>query len=239
MTTLRWRKMDPPPGGTRTAYTTGDAGPLGPLVRIVYWGPSRDATPSWYCQIRQEPDRNYDQWDGWRWSTPLIRDEQAPGGYREVAAFNERDIRALVAEHWETIEAEARQTIADGERALAEREAQALTPPPAEPDAVQQLVDAADTDAADVRPASDVADALHERYRHTLATVVHRLRDTADRVERRGQPGLNLRDLRTDHTWAAGEVVDTVNAMLGNLQLGGLVTAARDADVALRTGGEE
>jgi hypothetical protein len=73
-------------------------------------------------------------------------------------------------------------------------------------------------------------DSLSFSYSYSLERAVARIRDTADRIERIGQPTATRGETRPNHLRAYGEVVSEIQGLLGNLNLSSLLDAAKNAD---------
>lgn len=238
---LRWRPVEPPPRFAYKVYETGDAGEWGGLVQIVYRG--RAENQGWTAECRME--RNSGMVDGWLWGTIVIAAIDGPRG-PEVCTRSEREIRALVADHWDAIEDFARdylhrattpaagQDAADGERERQTAEGLITT-------ADSPLATVAGSLAA-VEPPVEADDgqitakllmALHDHYMSEVDAVAARLREAADKIQRR-PVAQSIRDMRLDYASHAGEVLDTLRTMTGNIAYGSLVRAARDVDLAVR-----
>lgn len=247
---LRWRLVEPPPRNAHKVLTTGDTGieGLDGLVQLVYRGRLADGIGGWSVVAREERNATYDEWDGWYWTVLALTPE--PSDYIELNGIpSEREARQIVADNWEVLERYARERlmaaatpeppVAAQDAAEVERDRQAeealgmVAPSMLSTVATVGAAAPPVTEARDARVSQDVCDALHERYFTEVSQVVGRLREIADRIERR-TVGQSLRDLRLDYSAHAGEVMDDLRWGFGNTRLGPLARAARDADLAVR-----
>jgi hypothetical protein len=80
---------------------------------------------------------------------------------------------------------------------------------------------------------NDFPQRMSEQFEHKVARTANGLRVLADRVEREGRVGENIRTMKPDHAYAAQSVIHAITWGMANLDLGGIVQCAKDADQAI------
>ena len=82
----------------------------------------------------------------------------------------------------------------------------------------------------------DLESMARARLSHTIASVVKRIRDTADQIEREAARNLVNAYARTHefstYSYAVGSVADNLATMTANIHLSTLIEAAASADQA-------
>lgn len=237
---LRWRPYDRP--FADKALGVGDTGidGLDALVVIEKRGALRDGTGGWSVVIRQQPDDAFD--DGWLWTSPVV------GPHESMENLpSEREAKALVADHWEAIEAQARDMLAAGtaapvaaEDAAEEQHARLAEEALGFAEQPNRMLDelTGSRGSEEVVPREQaviesIAPELARIYEGSVESIVHSLRRCADDIERKRIP-TDLMAMKPNYSQHAAEIIDDVNTMVGNLSTTRLLRSARDADEAAR-----